>query len=312
MLLRPIFRFNLIHIQKMIDKVKGSLLTGALGDAYGYRFMQADLPASEDQWQFTDTFHYTTATCISIVEEQGVQPDRIAAKMRSWYMEQQLSGLGQETLQTLSEMVGGEHWSIAGTDGDEGGNKGLLRIAPLAFILDPAKPADFELLKQVLGISHQHPEALAGAMALLLSIRYIQNDRLNCIQQVLRQLPPSKVREGLEKISQSPLVRVRDVGRKFGCGKSAFESVPFSIYAAQQASKLGLQSTMNEIVAAGGDVHGNCNLAGYIAGAHLGVQAIPEAWMEKLRNVQGFPESYEAIRDYADFVQQRSGIQTLF
>lgn len=296
----------------MIEKVKGSLLTGALGDAYGYRFVQSDLPASEDQWQSTEAFHYTIATCLSIMEENGPATDRIAAKMRSWYMEQQLSGLGQETLKTLSELVGGEHWSHVGSEGDALGNTAVLRSAPLAFVLDPGKKEELELIREVVSISHPHPESFAGALALILSIRYIQNDRLNFLQQVIRQLPESGVREGLDAISKAPVKRIRDVGRNFGCGKAAVESVPFSLFAAQQARELGLQAMMNEIVAAGGDTHGNCSIAGYVAGAYMGVEAIPESWMAKMRQISVFDSGYDAIRNFASYVQQRSGIQTLF
>lgn len=296
----------------MIDTVKGSLLTGALGDAYGHRFVQADLPASDEQWQSTDAMHYSTATCLSIMEEGKPQADKIAAKMRSWYMEQQLSGLGQETLKTLSEMVQGDHWTSVGSEGDAHGNKGALRIAPLAFVLDPNKPADLERIREVVAISHNHPEAQAGALAFVLSIRFIQNDKVNFIQRVIRALPDSEVKAGLERISQSPTARIRDLGRSHGCGKSAAESIPFSIFAAQQAPTIGLEAMMKEIVAAGGDTHGNCSIAGYIAGAYLGTEAVPTAWVAKMRQMSGFEEAYEVCKRFAAFVQERSGIQTLF
>lgn len=296
----------------MIDTVKGSLLTGALGDAYGHRFVQADLPASDEQWQSTDTFHYSIATCLSILEEGGPHADKIAAKMRSWYMEQQLSGLGQETLKTLSEMVQGEHWTSMGSEGDAHGNKAILRIAPLAFVLDPNKENELELIRTVVAISHTHPEAQAGALATLLSIRFIQNDKVNFIQRVIRALPDSGVKEGLERISQTPPARIRDLGRSHGCGNAAAESVPFSIFAAQQAPNIGLEAMMKEIVAAGGDTHGNCTIAGYIAGAYLGTEAVPEVWLAKMRQMSGFDEGYDAIKRFAAYVQERSGIQTLF
>ena len=168
------------------------------------------------------------------------------------------------------------------------------------------------MVSEVVAISHTHPEARAGAMAVLLSIRYIQNDKVNFIQRVIRALPDSEVREGLERISQSPPARIRDLGRSHGCSNAATESVPFSIFAALQAPQIGLEAMMKEIVAAGGDTHGNCSMAGYIAGAYLGTEAIPAMWMEKLRQIPAFEEGSEVIRRFAAFVEERSGIQTLF
>lgn len=296
----------------MNQHVKGSLTVGLLGDAYGSRFAQADLPAGEERWAITDCVHHTLATCESIIENGGVDPDAIGKKMRQWYMEQQLSGLEGETLKALTSLVDGDHWAHAGSQGDSHGNSGLLRMAPLAFVLDPTKAADQEKIRAVIGLTHDSDDAYHGALTLLLSIRFVQNDRLNFIQQILRYLPDSYIRTRIEKIANSSEDRIRDVGRKFGSGHILSESLPFSIFATQQAPNLGLQTMMNEIVGAGGDTGGNCSLAGYIVGAYLGADAIPEEWSDKLRQLEDYSDYQDTIRRFAEFVQLQSGIQTLF
>ncbi len=296
----------------MNQKVKGSLTLGLLGDAYGNRFAQSDLPAGEERWAITDAAEYMVATCESILEAGKVDAGEIGARMRKWYMDQQLSGLEGETLAALSNLVDGDHWSHAGSQGDAHGNTGLLRMAPLAFLLDPGREEDRNLIRDVISLTHDSEDAYQAALTFVLSIRLVQNDRHNFIQRILRHLPPSYIHTRLEKIVNSKEDRIRDVGRNYGSGHILSESLPFSIFAAQQAPLLGLQTMMNEIVGAGGDTGGNCSLAGYIAGAHLGTEVIPEEWMEKLQQIEGFGEKQAIIREFSTFVQAQSGIQTLF
>ncbi len=296
----------------MIEIIKSCLLTGALGDAYGSRFERPDLPAKEESWSFTNDLSYTMATCDSIARERSVRPKKIAKAMRDWYMNQQLAGLKGETLAALKELVAGQHWESVGKEGDLEGNSPALRVAPLAFVLDPFREEDLKILREICAITHPVEDAFPGVLAVLCSIRFIQNDRQNFIRRVIQVLPESKVKAQLIQLADSSGMRIRDVGRQFGCRNLMHESVPFAIFAAQQAPEVGLSTMMNEIVAAGGDTDANCSIAGFIAGAYLGTEAIPEAWMKKLKATEYFDGHYEVIKDFAAYVQDQSGIQTLF
>ena len=296
----------------MIEIVKSCLLTGALGDAYGSRFERPDLPAKEERWKFTVDLSYTIATCKSIASEGSVNPKKIAKAMKDGYMNQQLAGLEGETLAALKDLVAGQHWDSVGKEGELEGNSPALRSAPIAFVLDPLQEDAQSIIREVCEITHPVEDSYPGVFALLCSIRFVQNDRQNFLKRVIQVLPESKVKTQLIKLADSNGMRIRDVGRQFGCGNLMHESVPFAIYAAQQSPEIGLDSMINEIVAAGGDTDANCTLAGFIAGAYLGADAIPEAWMTKLRATEFFDEYYEEIKSFAAFVQKQSGIQTLF
>lgn len=296
----------------MIDTVKSCLLSGALGDAYGSRFEQSDLPAKEEHWNFTSDLSYMMASCSSIAQEQSVDPGKIAAAMRTWYMNQQLSGLEGEILKALTELLEAQHWNTVGKEGESGGNSPALRIAPLAFALDPLKSEDQETIREICQITHASEESFAGALAVVCSIRFIQNDRQNFVSRVIKTLPDSKVKEQLVLLSKTSGKRIRDVGRQFGCGNPVHESVAFAIYAAQQAPEVGLVTMMNEVVAAGGDTDANCSMAGYVAGAYLGSNAIPPEWMAKLKAIDEFEDHYQTMLAFAGYIQNQSGIQTLF
>lgn len=297
----------------MVEKVKACLLTGALGDAYGGRFEQMDLPAGDDQWSFSDDTQLTMATAEAIMESGEVLPSEVATAFQRWYRAGKLSGLGASTLTALVELISGKKWTQVGATGEmSAGNGAAMRIAPLAFLLDPSEEKDREIIRNVCWITHQNEEAFAGALAVIYAIRFIQNDRQNYIQQLIRHLPESNLRNRLEEISQSPQLTIRQIGRKYGTSGFVVESVPLALFAAQQARTIGIQSMMKEIVAAGGDSDTNCSIAGQVAGVGLGIEAIPTEWMTKLRETPGYGDHYETIRAFAEFVGQARGIKTLF
>ncbi|MEM0998670.1 MAG: ADP-ribosylglycohydrolase family protein [Bacteroidota bacterium] len=297
----------------MDEKIKSCLITGALGDAFGSRFEQMDLPAGEERWEFSDDTQLTIATCEAILEAKGPQPEEIARHIVVWYNQGRLSGLGASTLKALVELRSGQHWSKAGAEGElSSGNGAAMRIAPLAFLLDPLVEADRIHIRDICCITHRNEEAYLGALAVVYAIRFVQNDRLNFIQNIVRQLPESELRKRLIEISQAPNMRIRDLGRKFGSSGQVVESVPLALYAAQQAPEIGIEKMMKEVVAAGGDTDTNCAIAGHIAGVQLGLDAIPPSWMEKLRNTPNYDDFAAVIREYATYVSTQSGIKTLF
>jgi ADP-ribosyl-[dinitrogen reductase] hydrolase len=297
----------------MDEKVKSCLLMGALGDAYGSKYEQSDIPAGDAPWFFTDDTQLTMATCESIMEKGAVDPDHLAQTFRRWYRDRRLTGLGASTLKALVELVGGGHWHSVGAKGEmAAGNGAAMRIGPLAFLLDPKKDADRELIEQVCRITHHNVDAYVGALAVVWAIRLVQNTQQNFIPAVIKALPDTRVRDRLEAIAQSPGLRIRDIGKKFGSSGYVVDSVPLALFAAQQAPTIGIQAMMKEIVAAGGDTDTNCHLAGQIAGMALGSDAIPEDWMKKLKSTPKFEEFYETMRKFASYVSGQSGIQTLF
>lgn len=298
----------------MDETVKSCLLAGALGDAYGSKYEQSDIPAGDSPWFFTDDTQMTIATCESIMESGAVDPENLAKTFTDWYLRRHFTGMGASTLKAMVELVGGGHWLTVGAKGEmAAGNGAAMRIAPLAFMLDPKKDEDREVIRHVARITHHNEDAYVGALAVVYAIRLIQNTSQNFIPTIIKALPDSRVRDRLEMISQSPSgLRIRDIGRKFGNSGFVVDSVPLALFAAQQAPEIGIQSMMKEIVAAGGDTDTNCSIAGQIAGARMGIETFPEDWMKKLRETPKFDEFYESIRKYAEFVTSRSGIQTLF
>jgi ADP-ribosyl-[dinitrogen reductase] hydrolase len=297
----------------MDEKVKSCLLLGALGDAYGSKYEQSDIPSGDSPWFFTDDTQLTMATCESIMEKGVVDPEHLAQTFRRWYRDRRLTGLGASTLKALVELVGGGHWWTVGAKGEmSAGNGTAMRIGPLAFLLDPKKDDDRGLIENVCRITHHNGEAYVGALAVVWAIRLVQNTQQNFIPAVIKALPDSRVRERLEAIAHHPGLRIRDIGKKFGNSGYVVDSVPFALFAAQQAPTIGIQNMMKEIVASGGDTDTNCAIAGQVAGVCLGADAIPGDWMKKLKQTPHFDDFYDTMRRFGSFVSSQSGIRTLF
>jgi len=127
------------------DRIRGCLLLGAYGDALGSAYENSPACSAESLQlgDITDDTQFTLATCESIVERGHVSPEHLAATFASWHRQRRFTGLGASTLKALVELEAGQHWALAGAKGERAaGNGAAMRIAPLAFCLDP-----FELLK---------------------------------------------------------------------------------------------------------------------------------------------------------------------
>src|SRR5438876_942526 len=76
----------------------------------------------------------------AFVEAEGcVDPETIASRFASWHRQKQITGVGASTHKALTELAAGGHWALTGAKGERAaGNGAAMRIAPLAFVLDPS------------------------------------------------------------------------------------------------------------------------------------------------------------------------------
>src|SRR5262245_9720560 len=113
------------------DAILGVLVGGAIGDALGGVTERSGFVISDDT-------QLTLATCEAIVEAGGVDPERIAGSFLKWFRAGAITGIGSSTLKSLRDLDVGGHWALCGAKGERAaGNGAAMRIAPLAFVLDP-------------------------------------------------------------------------------------------------------------------------------------------------------------------------------
>jgi len=249
------------------DRVLGCLLGGALGDALGGVGERGRACLSDDT-------QLTLATCESISMVRGVDPAHLAATFRKWFEERRLTGLGSSTLKALRDLQAGAHWALAGARGEmAAGNGGAMRIAPLAFVSD----ADRVAIRDVVRITHHSDEAYIGALAVVHAVRKTWPPALpEMLHDVADELPDSRVRDRLKDVAEiTRYAGLAAVAAGFGASGYVVDTVPLALAAAWQMVEQSFEDTLDELVGLGGDTDTIASIAGQVAGALSGVQALP-------------------------------------
>ncbi len=288
------------------SRIHGCLLAGALGDAIGAHF-EGNPPTADlhipPELRVTDDTQLTIATCESIVEHGSVDPDSIANNFVRWFRGRRITGMGASTLKSLTELDAGGHWALVGATGERSaGNGAAMRIAPLAFVLDPDVPADRQTIRDVCRITHRNDEAYIGALAIVRSIRHAMAGHPfgdDFLSGLIRAIPDSRVRDRLMDVQQmSP--SVEEYVRRFASSGYVVDSVPLAIVAAMRSSDV--MEAIEQIVRCGGDTDTIASMFGHIFGAAFGAGVLP---MEIVDRVDAVPAVREAAANLARSLRAR-------
>ncbi|HEX6812013.1 MAG TPA: ADP-ribosylglycohydrolase family protein [Planctomycetota bacterium] len=274
----------------MFERVVGSILGGAIGDGWGGPFegcVPGGVPTVPEQLIVSDDTQLTIATCEAVIEAGRVDPERVAARFTAWFRAGRLRGLGASTLKALRDLDAGAHWALSGAKGERSaGNGAAMRIAPLAFVIDPGDEEHRTILRDVCRITHHHDEAHVGALAVVLAIRFAGSSGYDCanlLRDVTSRLPDSLVRDRIARFATfgndvSPL----EVAEAWGRSGFVAESVPLALFAAREIPQRGFVSVVQRAIEAGGDTDTIASMAGQIAGAAVGSSGLPRDLLARL------------------------------
>jgi ADP-ribosylglycohydrolase len=265
----------------LADAILGCLVGGAIGDAAGSAAENALAPQrapmlAEHLGPFTDDTQLTLATCDALAESPAPDPEIIAASFVRWYRGGRLSGLGSSTLKALRDLDAGAHWALSGRKGDQAaGNGAAMRIAPLAFCVDPRAAASRRLIRDISRITHHNDEAYIGALAVCMAIWGAAFAEWS-LESIASMLPDTSVRDRLFGYAVlEPDVSMAEAAQKYGVSGYVAESVPFALFAASRVRTCGFTPMLEQITLAGGDTDSNGSIAGQIAGTMLGLDGLP-------------------------------------
>ena len=287
----------------------GCILGGALGDAWGRPWegslgrVAFQIPP---QSSVSDDTQPTLATCESIIENSGIHPAHLASHFAKWFATGRVTGIGASTLKAMRDLVAGVHWALARSGGEySAGNGAAMRIAPLAFLLDPATAANRTVIRDVCRITHHNDEAYVGALAVVIAIRLILagtwSHENSLLAAIAESLPDSAVRDRIKEFLALK-VPPSEVASRFGASGWVVDSVPLALYCAQFIEEQPLSVVIAQAIEAGGDTDTIAAITGQIAGTAAGV---PSDYVAHFSKVTGADEIIRIAELFANFIGER-------
>lgn len=278
----------------------------ALGDAFGERWFplmrtpeqaiaqirERRLP-EERVWHWTDDTAMALGVLRALYDDDEIRPDRLARAFAQTYAADPARGYGygmHRLLPALAEDPTG--WPVAARELFDGqgslGNGAAMRAAPLGawFHEDLDRAAAQAVLAA--RVTHQHPEGVAGAVAVALAAALAAAGRgapgreaAALLREVAEYTPSSRVRDGvLHAAEVDPGTAAWRAADLLGNGQRirADDTVPFALWSA--ANHLDSLTDALWTTAEGlGDVDTTCAITGGIVGARTGTATVPDAWL---------------------------------
>jgi ADP-ribosyl-[dinitrogen reductase] hydrolase len=287
------------------DRFTGCLLGVAVGDAMGQPieafpperlqrefgeirdFMPGDprlpLPLGPGQW--TDDTQMTLDVLKSIIRQGKVDPEDIAREFLQDHEQEGIRFSGFTIKYSLLRLKNGASWMESGL-GDEQtqANGAAMRVAPIglfdALHLDRL-PGDVRVASI---ITHKHPEAVVGALAVAYMMARAAANTLNpesILHETLEFIGPSKVADNLRLAGQclKDGTPVETAMKKLGTTGYIVHTAAAAVYCFLQSPD-DLERTVINAVMGGNDADTIASIAGGISGAYNGEGAIPTRWRD--------------------------------
>jgi len=278
-----------LHARARLDLAYDSLDGLSVGDALGAQFFMVgrslpDLVAGKPPrgpWEWTDDTEMACNLVAELRDHGGVDRDRLAATFADRC--EPYRGYGAGAFIILRKIRQGTPWKEAAGSAFDGqgscGNGAAMRIAPLgAYFADDHKTVTEQAIKAS-EVTHQHPEGIAGGVAVAHAAAIAANARLtgaepDLLAGVLDHLEDSVVRKGIEKARRIKTTEEAAYVLGNGSRVTAQDTVPFTLWVAAHHLD-DYRAAITACVKAGGDVDTTAAIVGGI------IAAAPPRWREE-------------------------------
>ncbi len=294
-----------------LQRFRGAIVGTAVGDALGAPFegrRRVD-PDAVRRWasdgatlRWTDDTAMTIGLAESLIASGGFDGPDLAARFMERFFAEPDRGYGAGPPRIFRALRDGAAWDepAAAVFGGQGsfGNGAAMRAAPagLYALGDPEAAAD--LGRRSALVTHAHEVGKQGAAVQAAAVAVLSAepsdgaadpDLPRRLLATLRPLGPAPELQQafavLEEVHDETVVpaaaRRDEVVARIGHGISAAEAVPAALHAAL-AQTGSFADAVTYAISLGGDTDTIGAMAGALAGALLGYDAIPEAWLERL------------------------------
>lgn len=282
--------------EQLRDQYRGALLASACGDALGatVEFMSPQEISSQfgvlrdiqgGGWlhlhpgDITDDTQMALCIGHSITELGRFDPDDIARRFLEWYQSNP-PDIGHTTRAALEFLDLGLPWHEAGQRGHEkmrpkdASNGSIMRCAPVALLTRADANRNAECSAMSSRITHANPIAVDATVALNAAIAGLLNDPgADPLKIASETAETAELRDAL---SQVPNLEARNLP----AGGAAVETMQAAFWAITHHDSL--EETVVAAVNLGHDADTTGAVAGALAGARWGSEAIPERWLDIL------------------------------
>lgn len=321
--------------EQLRTRYRGCLLGGAIGDALGRpgegrspAFIREQYGSLTDfhprpGWKggpkgtITDDTQLTMCVARSYVTNGGLDPEDLARRFVAWLPDGR--GKGRTCSAAVRNLESGAPWHEAGLD--SAGNGAAMRSAPVGL----ANPTSLESLQRDAAlqtvITHADPMAVASSVALAFGVAYLlrlepgELDPERFVAKVveaLSNLPdpghperrkdagPEPVRLA-DRLSELPGLLDRSPVEAFSYlynGAFVLESLPAAFWCFLRSPE-DPEGALVTAADRGRDADTVASMAGNLAGAHLGEEALAERWLRDLEFRDELCELADGLRDVA-------------
>jgi poly(ADP-ribose) glycohydrolase ARH3 len=285
------------------DKFLGGMIGTALGDAIGElafrRRTKGELLSEVEDRQtlvYTDDTAMAIGLAESLIEVGGLDQQHLGDTFRANYRREPWRGYASGPPTVFSKVARREMTYPEAAEtlyGGEGsyGNGAAMRIAPLGLLFHNASSL-YQKAQLSAVVTHAHPIGVDGAAvqaeAVAQAVGLDPRKALSGDDFLGRLLDTAQTSQMRDK-----LARVRDLmkegtlpqraARELGQGVAVDRSLPFAVYCFVRQPD-SFENCLLCAVLNGGDRDTVGAMACAVSGAYLGVEAIPQAWREKLEN----------------------------
>lgn len=293
------------------DRFLGCLLGLAIGDALGMTFEGWSPDRIKRHWkekvflpspsrrlgpgQYTDDTLMALCHAHSLIEKGRVEPEDISQKFIEWYDSGNLRGIGDTTAYAIRRLKKGYNWQESGATGEyAAGNGGAMRIAPVGLFCHDDLTALKEAVQKAVIITHNNPEAVAGALAVAYLVARSVRDELDpnsAIKDASNFIGPCKVRENLQRAGElldsgaTPEKALEILGTSGYVVETVASAVFCFLYSPDDFYK-----TVVNAVEGGVDSDTTAAVAGAVSGSYNGIKGLPEDWLKGVEDSAGLQD----------------------
>jgi poly(ADP-ribose) glycohydrolase ARH3 len=267
-----------------------------------------------DRWQLQCKFRgVLLGVAESLVERRGFDGGHMAAVFARNFAAEPWRRYGAGPPQVFALLQQGVPWDQAARQLFEGagsfGNGAAMRVAPVALMAFPDLEQVAALARQTALITHAHELGIEGAVLQACAIASRLHERPDALepQAFLEALygcvQVPVYREKLDMIQTLlPTADRRAVIERLGNGVAADEAVPTALYAFLRHPH-AFAEAVTYAISLGGDTDTIASMTGALAGASLGMEAIPRRWRERVEGAARL----RALADTLLYLATRSG-----